>query len=173
MLNFHSPSKQIHWHHVLTHCSFCKDFTAFLDIRPVTKEGRKQRDLDWVQPKHADQQFARGSAIKKIPLLAFYALGRSVAGVVAARWNRQTKQLFAISSPLNLQSRCQLRTQPTQEGRCSLFIPLKTCAWACEYVYTCVFIVTQRAVRGLCRFQASLGQHKHREASETGTQSVK
>lgn len=149
--------------------------TLLRSLTSVLSQKREENRETWTECNQSMliSNLREAVAIKKIPLLAFYALGRSVAGVVAARWNRQTKQLFAISSPLNLQSRCQLRTQPTQEGRCSLFIPLKTCAWACEYVYTCVFIVTQRAVRGLCRFQASLGQHKHREASETGTQSVK
>lgn len=34
-------------------------------VRPVTKERRKESHLDWVQPEHADQQFARGSGNKK------------------------------------------------------------------------------------------------------------
>lgn len=42
--------------------------------------------------------------------------------LVAARWNRQTKQLFAIMSPLNLKSCCQLRTRAAATRSPELFI---------------------------------------------------
>lgn len=91
----------------------------------VLSQRREERRATWTECNQSMliSNLREAVAIKKKnQLLAFYALGRSVAGVVAARLNRQTKQLFAILSPLNLQSCCQLRAQTTRTRRPVLFI---------------------------------------------------
>lgn len=102
------------------------------------------------------------AAVKKIPMLAFYALGTNATGVVAARRSRQTKQLFAILSPLPLRGRCQLRTQPTPTRSPALFI-LPFVLKKTKLIRVCFY------AEGL---QTGSGQRAHREAGATGSMSV-